>query len=40
MNKTTQPIRKQSEIDKLSSYFWNKNLCNVYIWNFHGTQDS
>ena len=37
MNKTTQPIRKQSEIDKLSSYFWNKNLRDyaLFIFGIH-----
>lgn len=33
-NKTTQPIRKQSEIDKLSSYFWNKNLRDYAMFIF------
>lgn len=34
LNKTTQPIRRQSEIDKLSSYFWNKNLRDYAMFIF------
>ena len=34
VNKTTQPIRSQSDRDALSSYFWNHNLRDYALFNF------
>ncbi len=34
INKTVQPIRRQSEIDAMSSYFWNHNLRDYAFFHF------
>ena len=34
INKTTQPIRSQSDRDALSSYFWNRNLRDYSLFLF------
>ncbi len=34
INKTTQPIRSQSDRDALSSYFWNHNLRDYAFFHF------
>ncbi|MBR1439058.1 MAG: tyrosine-type recombinase/integrase, partial [Synergistaceae bacterium] len=34
INKTTQPIRSQSDRDALSSYFWNHNLRDYAFFQF------
>ena len=34
INKTTQPIRSQSDRDALASYFWNHNLRDYALFIF------